>query len=92
MANLQFRQHELMACATCGLEWFGVGGEPAARQHALTTGHQVQIEYRVRETLNAVNQAGAPNYIEPLEPLTTNELRKSRKAAMARLEAAGVQA
>ncbi|MET3925575.1 hypothetical protein [Devosia sp. 2618] len=79
-----FRLNMQTACATCGAEWFGKGGEAVARAHAQSTGHQVQIQVLLRETLNPVAENGDPDYA-PLVELTPTAKRLSLDAARERV-------
>lgn len=85
MAGSQVFRHNLQcACATCGAEWFGAGGEVAARSHARETQHQVHIQILQREVLNLVAQAAQPNYA-PQVRLSSDELKLSQSAARERV-------
>lgn len=79
-----YRQNLQCACATCGEEWFGKGGEALARRHAGDTGHQVQIQILHRETINPVAENAEPGY-EPLAKPMPGERRASVAAARERV-------
>lgn len=78
-----YRQTMLAACSTCGAEWFGPGAETLARRHGSDTGHQVELQVLIRETVNAVSEMGEPNYAPPVK-LSAEEIRMSVDAARAR--------
>jgi hypothetical protein len=90
MANRKFVSHRLTCCDACGAEWFGVEGIAQSRSHADRTGHQVRVEYLVRETLNErPDWAGLHSDVPQVE-LTDKEKAQSKAAAEARLREDGV--
>jgi hypothetical protein len=79
-----YRQVMQAACSTCGAEWFGPGAEKVARRHGGDTGHQVQLQILLRETINPVGEGKEPDYAPQVE-LTANETRMSINAARERV-------
>ena len=90
MPNRTYKHFDLLACDSCGREWFGAGGEMQARDHARQTGHQVRIEFFVRETLNEVPAGQFPDPV-PQVTLTAAQRQMSRNRAVTRLKRAGVE-
>ena len=81
-----FRLPVLLCCDSCGEEWFGPNGEKQGRAHAAHTGHQVHMQFILRETLNMVAERVEP-YPAAGASRSPASLAMSREAATARLVA-----